>query len=247
MKKKFVFVLTIAVLLICVACSQDQIEKMGKGFTKIGNVNLGYGDRVAVGNVTSLVDDVFKDGNTDISDDELDEIRNLIVEASQSDASAEAVKQALAKKVEGTDKPAKEATNIAAAVADATASAAEIGSLVDSFLQKSGVIGPSETLVGDNQDVVDALKQAVPTLVALDKVLTERNTKTYESQGDIIATTLITAIVKAVVELAENPSASSEKIEELVKVVQTDVSVIETIYGVDFDLANLISIAGKLK
>ena len=246
MKKKFVFVLTIAVLLICVACSQDQIEKMGKGFTKIGNVNLGYGDRVALGNVTSLVDDVFKDGNKDVSG-HLDEIRNVIIEASQSDASAEAVKQALAKKVEGTDKPAKEATNIAAAVADATASAAEIGSLVDSFLQKSGVIGPSETLVGDNQDVVDALKQAVPTLVALDKVLTERNTKTYESQGDIIATTLITAIVKAVVELAENPSASSEKIEELVKVVQTDVSVIETIYGVDFDLANLISIAGKLK
>ena len=113
MKKKFVFVLTIAVLLICVACSQDQIEKMGKGFTKIGNVNLGYGDRVAVGNVTSLVDDVFKDGNKDVSG-HLDEIRNLIVEASQSDASAEAVKQALAKKVEGTDKDPREATNIAA-------------------------------------------------------------------------------------------------------------------------------------
>ena len=98
-----------------------------------------------------------------------------------------------------------------------------------------------------NLDVVNVLKQAVPTLVALDKVLTERNTKTYKSQGDIIATSLITDIVDSVVKLAEDPSASSEKIEELVKVVQTDVSVIETIYGVDFDLANLISIAGKLK
>ena len=244
MKKKFVFVLTIAVLLICVACSQDQIEKMGKGFTKIGNVNLGYGDRVALGNVTSLVDDVFKDGNTDISDDELDEIRNLIVEASQSDASAEAVKQALAKKVEGTDKPAKEATNIAAVVSDPSASVEDIGNAVDELLEASGI--EIEGTI-NNEDVVNVLKQAVPTLVALDKVLTERNTKTYESQGDIIATTLITAIVKAVVELAENPSASSEEIEELVKVVQTDVSVIETIYGVDFDLANLISIAGKLK
>ena len=244
MKKKFVFVLTIAVLLICVACSQDQIEKMGKGFTKIGNVNLGYGDRVAVGNVTSLVDDVFKDGNTDISDDELDEIRNLIVEASQSDASAEAVKQALAKKVEGTDKPAKEATNIAAVVSDPSASVEDIGNAVDELLEASGI--EIEGTI-NNEDVVNVLKQAVPTLVALDKVLTERNTKTYKSQGDIIATTLIKNTVDKVIELAKEPSTSTEEIEELVKVVQTDVSVIETIYGVDFDLANLISIAGKLK
>ena len=244
MKKKFVFVLTIAVLLICVACSQDQIEKMGKGFTKIGNVNLGYGDRVAVGNVTTKVDEIVKDDTTPISDEDLDAIRSLIIEASQSDASAEAVKQALAKKVEGTDKPAKEATNIAAVVSDPSASVEDIGNAVDELLEASGI--EIEGTI-DNEDVVNVLKQAVPTLVALDKVLTERNTKTYKSQGDIIATSLITDIVDSVVKLAEDPSASSEKIEELVKVVQTDVSVIETIYGVDFDLANLISIAGKLK
>lgn len=244
MKKKFVFVLTIAVLLICVACSQDQIEKMGKGFTKIGNVNLGYGDRVAVGNVTTKVDEIVKDDTTPISDEDLDAIRSLIIEASQSDASAEAVKQALAKKVEGTDKPAKEATNIAAVVSDPSASVEDIGNAVDELLEASGI--EIEGTI-NNEDVVNVLKQAVPTLVALDKVLTERNTKTYKSQGDIIATSLITDIVDSVVKLAEDPSASSEKIEELVKVVQTDVSVIETIYGVDFDLANLISIAGKLK
>lgn len=244
MKKNFIFVLTIAVLLICVACSQDQIEKMGKGFTRVGNINLGYGDRVAVGNVTSVVDEVFKDGNKDVSG-HLDEIRSLIVEASQSDASAEAVQKALAKKVEGTDKTPGEATKIAAVVSDPNASVETISDAVDDFLDASGIdIGES---IGASEDVVNVLKQAVPTLVALDKVLTERNTKAYESQGDIIATTLITNIVKDVVDLAKNPSASSEEIEELVKVVQTDVSVIETIYGVDFDLANLISIAGKLK
>lgn len=244
MKKKFVFVLTIAVLLICVACSQDQIEKMGKGFTKIGNVNLGYGDRVAVGNVTTKVDEIVKDDTTPISDEDLDAIRSLIIEASQSDASAEAVQKALSKTVEGTDKDPGEATNIAAVVSNPSASVEDIGNAVNELLEASGI--EIEGTI-DNEDVVNVLKQAVPTLVALDKVLTERNTKTYKSQGDIIATSLITDIVDSVVKLAENPSASSEEIEELVKVVQTDVSVIETIYGVDFDLANLISIAGKLK
>ena len=243
MKKNLVFVLTIAVLLICVACSQDQIEKMGKGFTKIGNINMGYGDRVALGNVENKVDEVFKDGNTDISDEDLDAIRSLVIEASQSDASAEAVQKALAKKVEGTEKNPGLPSNIAEVVADPSASVEDISDALKGHLKNSGIY-LEESL---NQEAVDVLKEALPTIVALDKVITERNTKEYYSQGDIIASTLIKDTVDKVVELAKEPSTSTEEIEELVKVVQTDISVIETIYGVDFDLANLISIAGKLK
>ncbi len=242
MKKKFVFVIAIAVLLICVACSQDQIEKMGKGFSKIGNVNLGYGDRVALGNVENKVDEVVKD-DSPISDEDLDAIRSLIVEASQSDASAEAVQKALAKKVEGTDKTPGLPSSIAEVVADPSASVEDVSDALKNCLKNSGVY-IEESLT---QEAVDVLKEALPTIVALDKVITERNTKAYESQGDIIATTLIKNTVDKVVELAKEPSTSTEEIEELVKVVQTDVTVIETIYGVDFDLANLISIAGKLK